>query len=427
MGIDDPLNSDISTFNQGSLILGNSVSDPNSPVNITINSGAIMAAGVITIRKNVSIAIAGGGQIVSGKPLYMTDADGDGWPEDFTVYTATAAGRRRMGLMRSTAVADCNDAPGNYDLANASGTYYQDADGDGKGNSAVSSGACFQPPGYVVDNTDCNDGSASVSIPHAQCYTDADGDTFTNGLAASSTCLNTSSCDTATYASASTTGAATTGYTAGRLKNSASGTNDCKDTGTSANLVMYPLSCFHDSDNDDYGVATTKTCMNTNSCATATYGSTGTANDVTNINFSSLSTDCYDSNANAKPGSTYCSATNRGDGSYDYNCSSTQTKCGTNYDRTTVGVNRNYTIVTGKCNNCNRGCSTLGNIIYDAATINCGQTGAICTSFGGEQGGSCTRDVGEMCSAYPACSDYHGSSTTGGLCNGISSGAQTCQ
>lgn len=48
---------------------------------------------------------------------------------------------------------------------------------------------------------------------------------------------------------------------------------------------------------------------------------------------SSVSTfDCYDSNANAYPGSSYCSDQHRGDGSYDYNCDGVETFCGDIYN-----------------------------------------------------------------------------------------------
>lgn len=41
-------------------------------------------------------------------------------------------------------------------------TFYRDADGDGYGNPNVSVQACSVPPGYVSDNTDCDDTHASV-------------------------------------------------------------------------------------------------------------------------------------------------------------------------------------------------------------------------------------------------------------------------
>jgi cysteine-rich repeat protein len=42
-------------------------------------------------------------------------------------------------------------------------TWYQDSDGDGYGNSAVSQVAPVQPTGYVLDNTDCNDQNSAVN------------------------------------------------------------------------------------------------------------------------------------------------------------------------------------------------------------------------------------------------------------------------
>ncbi len=69
---------------------------------------------------------------------------------------------------------------------------------------------------------------------------------------------------------------------------------------TTANTTYY-----RDVDGDGYGVASPTSA----SCTGAPSG------------YVASSTDCYDSNANAKPGQTTYYAANRGDGSFDYNCS----------------------------------------------------------------------------------------------------------
>ncbi|MBN8643607.1 MAG: DUF11 domain-containing protein, partial [Flavobacteriales bacterium] len=49
-------------------------------------------------------------------------------------------------------------------------TYYQDADGDGYGNPAITTSSCTPVAGYVLDNSDCNDNQIQ--------YLDVDGDGF---------------------------------------------------------------------------------------------------------------------------------------------------------------------------------------------------------------------------------------------------------
>ncbi|MFO0362449.1 MAG: MopE-related protein, partial [Flavobacteriales bacterium] len=41
-------------------------------------------------------------------------------------------------------------------------TYYQDSDGDGFGNASVSQTSCSTVPGFVTNNTDCNDGNQGI-------------------------------------------------------------------------------------------------------------------------------------------------------------------------------------------------------------------------------------------------------------------------
>ena len=47
--------------------------------------------------------------------------------------------------------------PAEWVIEVTGGVFYEDADGDGYGNAAVSQNTCTQPAGYVADNTDCND------------------------------------------------------------------------------------------------------------------------------------------------------------------------------------------------------------------------------------------------------------------------------
>jgi large repetitive protein len=55
---------------------------------------------------------------------------------------------------------DCDGTVDEDDALDAL-TFYQDADGDGFGNVASSTHACSQPPGYVANVLDCDDGDAS--------------------------------------------------------------------------------------------------------------------------------------------------------------------------------------------------------------------------------------------------------------------------
>jgi hypothetical protein len=63
---------------------------------------------------------------------------------------------------------DCIDGCPNDPALQAPVVWYQDLDGDGYGNLAVTLLACSQPPGYVSDSTDCDDTNANVNPGQAE-------------------------------------------------------------------------------------------------------------------------------------------------------------------------------------------------------------------------------------------------------------------
>lgn len=60
-------------------------------------------------------------------------------------------------------------------------TYYQDSDGDGLGNPAITQAVCTQPTGYVTNANDCNDANAAIGLAQTF-YRDFDNDGFGNAL-----------------------------------------------------------------------------------------------------------------------------------------------------------------------------------------------------------------------------------------------------
>jgi len=91
---------------------------------------------------------------------YHTDADGDGFTDtdcddsDASVYPGAT----------ETCDGVDNNCDGTIDEASAVDalTWYEDADGDGYGQSVITEQACTQPSGFVSDNTDCDDTVAST-------------------------------------------------------------------------------------------------------------------------------------------------------------------------------------------------------------------------------------------------------------------------
>jgi hypothetical protein len=113
--------------------------------------------------------------------------------------------------------------------------WYADADGDGRGNAAVSQMACTQPTGYVADNTDCDDTDPGV-WQTGDFYVDADSDGYTVGGLVSVCYGNT------TPAGYSTTSNGT----------------DCDDN----NGAVWQSAVLHvDSDGDGYDAGTESVCF----------------------------------------------------------------------------------------------------------------------------------------------------------------------
>ncbi len=108
---------------------------------------------------------------------YYQDNDSDGYG-----YTASTTVACALPSGYAADSGDCNDAnadinPGAVEVCdeidnNCNGTvdedlptatYYQDADGDGYGNSSISTIACQAPAGYVANSGDCDDANAGVN------------------------------------------------------------------------------------------------------------------------------------------------------------------------------------------------------------------------------------------------------------------------
>lgn len=117
---------------------------------------------------------------VNTAQTYWQDADGDGWSSGTSTQTCSPPSGYYLAS-QLLGFTDCNDnnadinpgadewcnglddnCDGQIDEFLSLTTYWQDADGDGYGNAAVSINACAQPAGYVTNNQDCNDGNASV-------------------------------------------------------------------------------------------------------------------------------------------------------------------------------------------------------------------------------------------------------------------------
>jgi len=156
---------------------------------MTLNSTDTLVVGSLELSGG-SIAIAQGGQIKINEPVWAIDADADGYTSDTKLYYGDQpAGGVRKSTVTTLATADCGDSTyATNNVCCTVATRYQDADGDTYGNPSVSISACTTA-GYVDNNTDCNDASASLYRTVAG-YLDSDGDGY--GAGAYTTCVGAS-------------------------------------------------------------------------------------------------------------------------------------------------------------------------------------------------------------------------------------------
>ncbi len=167
--------------------------------------------------------------------------------------------------------------------------YDYDADSDGYSSGSVTYSDSSPGAGWRRRYTttaiggDCNDSNGGI-WQNLTGYQDSDLDTYTTGGA-------TSVCSGASLPS-------------GWLS-SANG-SDCNDSNAS---LYQNLDGYTDSDGDGYGTGVVQSVC---SGASLPAGYAGNRSD------------CYDANANARPGQSSFFTTDRGDGSFDYNCDSSQ-------------------------------------------------------------------------------------------------------
>jgi len=197
----------------------------------------------------------------------------------------------------------------------------------------------------VTNNEDCNDWNASRN-PETVWYFDNDrdgygGDTFVQQCTQPTNyVLNTDDCNDSTSAAAP-----------GVTEVCDSIDNDCDGSTDEANTPDC-TTYYRDYDGDGYGDSRYSQCT---CSASGTY-------DVTNDD------DCYDFRSTANPAQSGYFTSNRGDGSYDYNCNGSQEKAYT----TTGGDCRLVVDLTDACQ---------VDIGYTGSSPSCGSSGAYYESW----------------------------------------------
>ena len=167
-------------------------------------------------------------------------------------------------------------------------TFYRDADGDGFGNTSVSTQACLQPTGYVSNSSDCNDNNAAIKPGATETCNGVDDNC--NGSVDEGNPGGGASCSTGKLGVCA---AGTTACTGGAVvcnQNIAASAEVCNGLDDNCDGSIdegVKITFYLDSDGDNYGA----TSPTTQACTRPT-------------GYAANNTDCNDSNANIHPGAT---------------------------------------------------------------------------------------------------------------------------
>jgi hypothetical protein len=152
-------------------------------------------AATITYQESPDASISGSTQLCAGQ---STSIAFNGNPNAVVTYNVNGGANQTVTLngsgngsintgnlnatttynLVSVASAGCSSSIGTSAIVSVGLTvYYQDNDGDGFGNAAVSTVACTQPTGYVTNDDDCCDSNADLS-PTCEWWADMDGDGY---------------------------------------------------------------------------------------------------------------------------------------------------------------------------------------------------------------------------------------------------------
>ncbi len=155
----DGVDAGTGTTNTAVMTIPNAVTlTVGSIANQTIGYGSItiQSGGSIIINKGV------GASLVKG-PIWMTDADADGYPASTTQYAqgSAPAGGRRRNLLTSVTAADCND--GNAYIFQNVASLVTDADQDGYSPSPTGATQCVGVSAVANTRTYYRDASSAFS------------------------------------------------------------------------------------------------------------------------------------------------------------------------------------------------------------------------------------------------------------------------